>query len=115
MITDELASRVGASTQFENIPVFVQTAGGVVDAYPSKLAQVAIGGAQVQDLPVLVCETMGNDVDGLLGANFLRRFQVAIDHESGKILFRNRDGRPVDPIELLYKPQTQLPDGITDK
>ena len=89
VITDELASRVGASTQFENIPVFVQTAGGVVDAYPSKLAQVAIGGAQVQDLPVLVCETMGNDVDGLLGANFLRRFQVAIDHESGKILFRN--------------------------
>jgi len=115
VITNELASRVGASTQFENIPVFVQTAGGVVDAYPSKLAEVAIGGAKVQDLPILVCDTMGNDVDGLLGTNFLRRFQVAIDHESGKILFRNRDGRPVDPIELLHQPQIQLETGAIEK
>ena len=105
VISGALASRVGIHIDGKTTPVFVQTAGGVVNAFPSRLSEIAIGGAQVSDMPVLVCDTMGHDVDGLLGINFLRRFHVTLDHENGKITFRNKTGEVVDPLQDLNSPR----------
>jgi predicted aspartyl protease len=82
---------VGVKDLRKTSPVFVQTAGGVVNAFPARLESIDVNGAEVVDVPVLVCETMGDDVDGLLGINFLSRFNVSIDHHVGKITFRQRD------------------------
>ena len=97
-----IANRIGVSRELESSPVYVQTAGGIVDG-PPRLERLAVGGAVVEDLPVLVCETFGKDYDGLLGVNFLQRFQVTIDPTSGQIQFRDPSGLPTDPIEVLQK------------
>jgi len=102
VVSKALATKAGLSSDLQTSPVYVQTAGGIVDAYPSRLAALDVGGAEVRDLSVLVCETMGNDYDGLLGINFLNRFQITVDPSSGLILFRNNEG-PVDPIEAIRK------------
>jgi aspartyl protease family protein len=91
VITRGLAEKVGVKDLRKTSPVFVQTAGGVVNAFPARLESIDVNGAEVVDVPVLVCETMGDDVDGLLGINFLSRFNVSIDHHVGKITFRQRD------------------------
>lgn len=103
VVSLQLAERAGLSRELETTPVYVQTAGGVVDAFPSKLRELRVGGAQVDDLSVLVCETMGNDYDGLLGVNFLKRFHVTIDHQSGKITFRDPTGQPTDPVQAIRR------------
>ncbi len=105
VISGALASRAGIHNDGKTTPVFVQTAGGVVNAFPSRLDEIAIGGASVSDMPVLVCDTMGNEVDGLLGMSFLRRFHITLDHETGKITFRNKTGDVVDPIRALNSQQ----------
>ncbi len=107
VITSALADKAGVSRELETTPVYVQTAGGVVDAFSTRLEEIGIGGARVKDLPVLVCETMGNDVDGLLGINFLNRFQIQIDPDSGIILFRDKNGNTVDPIQGLRRPTSE--------
>ena len=91
VITRDLAEKVGVRNIRKTSPVFVQTAGGVVNAYPARLESIDVHGAEIVDLPVLVCETMGDDVDGLLGINFLNRFNVSIDHKDGTITFRARE------------------------
>ena len=101
VVTAELAAKAGLTSELKTSPVYVQTAGGVVDAYPSKLKALDVGGAEVKDLSVLVCETMGNDFDGLLGVNFLNRFNISLNPDTGVILFRGRDGTPVDPVETF--------------
>ena len=101
VISTALASRAGIEDSGKLTPVFVQTAGGIVNAFPSRLSEIAIGDVTVADMPVLVCDTMGNDVDGLLGINFLRRFHVTLDHASGKITVRNKSGDVVDPLQEL--------------
>ena len=93
VITQDLAEKVGVADVQRSSPVFVQTAGGVVNAFPARLESVDVHGATVSDLPVLVCETMGDDVDGLLGINFLSRFNVSIDHESGRLTFRPKQAK----------------------
>ncbi|GMV40458.1 MAG: hypothetical protein AMXMBFR64_21740 [Myxococcales bacterium] len=93
VITQDLAEKVGVSDVLRSSPVFVQTAGGVVNAFPARLESVDVHGATVSDLPVLVCETMGDDVDGLLGINFLSRFNVSIDHELGQLTFQPKQAR----------------------
>ena len=104
VVSRELAERIGVSQELKTSPVYVQTAGGIVDAYPTRLERLAVGGAVVEDLPVLVCETFGKDYDGLLGVNFLQRFKVTIDPTNGQIHFRDASGLPADPIEQLNLP-----------
>ncbi len=87
VITRKLAVRAGVTPTIKESAIFVQTAGGVIEALPGRLEEVRVGGVTVRDLPVLVCETMGEDVDGLLGISFLSRFNVSIDHQRGEITF----------------------------
>jgi aspartyl protease family protein len=87
VLSRALADKLGVAPPSLATRVHVQTAGGVVDAYPARLDALDVEGARVHDLPVLVCDTMGQDVDGLLGISFLSRFNVGIDHNAGVVMF----------------------------
>jgi predicted aspartyl protease len=56
---------------------------GAVDALYFTLDSVAIGEAIVQGLRVAAHDAEANDVDGLLGRDFLDRFRIAIDPTAG--------------------------------
>ena len=59
------------------------------------MKSLRIRDAYVEDITVAICDTCGDGlIDGLLGLNFLQRFNVEIDGPSGRLLFRKPDAPP---------------------
>lgn len=65
---------------------YFATANGVIRAPLVNLGTLAVGGASVEQLPVAGMALAGSeDIDGLLGMNFLGRYQFQMD-QRGKVL-----------------------------
>jgi predicted aspartyl protease len=68
-------------------------AGGKIVVSLSRAADVTVGTAEVQDLPVGIIDVaplggaMGTKIDGILGHNFLQMFRVTIDYRNEKLHF----------------------------
>jgi predicted aspartyl protease len=66
--------------------------GGTLQATTGRIASLAIGGAVLQDLGVVVSDFLGTisaaagmKLDGVVGYNFLRRFRVTIDYPNARL------------------------------
>jgi predicted aspartyl protease len=67
-------------------------AGGMLQATVCRVTSLAIGGAALDDLTVVVSDflgpigqAVGTRVDGVVGYNFLREFKVTIDYPGAKL------------------------------
>ena len=92
MISPELAKNL----RIESVPIPPITAGGghQISASVGKLASLAIGEAQIQNLPVVIADSFGMlnqatgaQFNGIVGYNFLKEFAVTIDYPNEKIHF----------------------------
>ena len=83
-ITAELAKQLGMA----NSPIGPVTTGGAqVDVTAGILPSFQIGGARIDNLPVIVADfftmlsnAIGTKLDGIVGYNFLRNYKVALDY-----------------------------------
>jgi predicted aspartyl protease len=72
-----------------------QTAGGKVSVPLAKVDSVAVGEAKLDDVDVAVVDlshlgkTVGANLDGDLGYNFLKHFRVTLDYRVGEIRFED--------------------------
>jgi predicted aspartyl protease len=67
-------------------------AGGVMEAAVARATSVAVGGAVLQDVAVVVADfldglghVVGARLDGVVGYNFLRHFRVTLDYPNGQL------------------------------
>jgi len=80
----ELAKGLGVKSS----PVGAGTTGGApVDFFAGSLRSFQLGGAKIDDMPVVVADffamlnaAIGAKLDGIVGYNFLRNYQVGIDY-----------------------------------
>jgi predicted aspartyl protease len=83
-ITPDLARQLGVSAS----PIGAATTGGApVAVTAGVLDSFQVGGARIQDMPVVVAdffatlsEAVGTRLDGIVGYNFLRNYKVALDY-----------------------------------
>jgi predicted aspartyl protease len=84
--TPELAKELGLKTS----PIGPVTTGGAhVDVKTGTLTSFQVGGAKIDNMPVVVADfftmlsnAIGVKLDGIVGYNFLRNYQVVIDYPS---------------------------------
>ena len=69
----------------------VSTAGGIILAKEVEVDSINLGGCTVENLKVLVLDLPGHPDKGLLGMNFLKHFQVEIDHKKGTITMISKE------------------------
>lgn len=66
----------------------LNTAGGVVTAQLYRLSSLSLGSDRVTDLEIAINPHSSTKFDGLLGMNFLRHFEFAIDQSSNRLRLR---------------------------
>jgi clan AA aspartic protease (TIGR02281 family) len=82
MLTPEALQRRGVSAHNTGRTGFFSTANGRVSAPIYRLEALSVGGWQVSNLDVGVLEVDAPHFDGLLGMNFLGKFQFFIDQNA---------------------------------
>ena len=88
-ITPELAKQLGVSRK----PIGAATTGGAqVAVTAGTLASFQVGGARVENAPVVVAdffamlsEVVGAKLDGIVGYSFLRNYKVAFDYPNATL------------------------------
>lgn len=66
----------------------LNTAGGVVTVQLYRLSSLSLGSDRVTDLEIAINPHSNTKFDGLLGMNFLRHFEFAIDQSSNRLRLR---------------------------
>lgn len=91
-ITSALARELGIADLDQRPRVRFRAASGDIDAPLVQIKSLRIRDAYVEDITVAICDTCGDGlIDGLLGLNFLQRFNVEIDGPSGKLVLRKSE------------------------
>ena len=67
----------------------LQTANGVVTTRLVNLHSLGVGGFTIQNVQAASIESLGGNLDGLLGMDFLSQFKFSIDQED-RVLFLGR-------------------------
>jgi predicted aspartyl protease len=68
--------------------ILVSTAGGITSAWETVIPTIEINNYKVKNVKALVLDIPSNPTLGLLGQNYLERFQVEIDNEKGLLLLK---------------------------
>ncbi len=83
-ITPQLAKDLGLTTKPSGLGT---TAGAHVDVAAGSLKSFQLGGAKIDNMPVIVADffemlsnAIGKKLDGIIGYNFLRNYKVVIDY-----------------------------------
>jgi predicted aspartyl protease len=90
VVSPELAHRLGIAAV--RIPDVAAGGGHTIKASAGHVGSLAIGGATVRDLAILVADflrmlsqVVGTQVDGIVGYNLLKGFRVTIDYPHGTL------------------------------
>ena len=88
VVSPELAHRLGIATVA--IPDVTAGGGHTIKASAGRVGSLAVGGATVRDLPVMVADflnmlsqVIGAKLDGVVGYNLLKGFRLTIDYPNG--------------------------------
>jgi len=79
-LSERTAARLRLSQAGHRVPI--DTAGGTIRAPVVRLGSVDVGGRKVRDVQAIVLSALDEDLDGILGLNFLNQFRYAIDPRS---------------------------------
>jgi hypothetical protein len=103
-VRDTFAASIGAAPVARTV---LTTSTGNADALVVRLARVAIGPAAVDELLATSLTTtaagvLGDDVDGVIGQDFLSRFDYTLDYVRSRLIWeRDLDGRPGTRVALV--------------
>jgi predicted aspartyl protease len=86
-----LSPTLAAALRIETVAAEAMTgAGGILQATSGRVGTLAVGGATLQNVSVMVADFLselgrlaGEPIDGILGYNFLRHFRVTLDYPQG--------------------------------
>ena len=86
-----LSPGLAAALQIETLAAEPMTgAGGMLQATVGRVGSLAVGGARLHDVSVMVADFLaelgrvaGAPLDGILGYNFLRHFRLTLDYPNG--------------------------------
>jgi len=71
----------------------LRTVNGTITTTFVKLDALAVGDVSVQNIETAGIDSLGEDIDGLLGMDFLSRFKFSIDQESRVLYLGDKDAR----------------------
>lgn len=93
VLSHQVALDLGIVPTASDRTVTLNTVGGSVRADLVRVASIAVGGAEVQNVVVVVHDLpdAAAGVDGLLGLTFLDRFLVTLDAQKGELHLRPRE------------------------
>lgn len=88
-----LSPALAAALRVETVAAEAMTgAGGMLQATTGRVGTLAVGGATLQDVSVMVADFLselgrvaGEPIEGILGYNFLRHFRVTLDYPGGML------------------------------
>lgn len=83
-----LVSALGLEINHNTPRYKVTTAGGVREAWEVTLSSIELGGWMVRDVKALVVDSEEQVDFGLLGLNFLGRFQLHLDSDAGVLILK---------------------------
>lgn len=90
IISFNMANKLGfTSNQLKDLRWF-QTAGGMVKQPVVRLSTLTIANVKMNEMMVAVSKETGNDIDGLLGMNFLGRFNFEINYEKNLLILKQK-------------------------
>ena len=86
MISWEMAEKLGLSAARTTEKITFFSASGEIQSPLVKIEKIELGGIVVKDVKAVI-HTLpeGSKVDGLIGLNFLRNFEVNLDFKKGVI------------------------------
>ena len=87
-LSSETAESLGISPSGEQDMVTVVTANGPVSAGKLVLDNVMVAQANVDDVEAIVLESLGSEIDGLLGLSFLQQFRVEIVSDESLLILK---------------------------
>jgi clan AA aspartic protease (TIGR02281 family) len=93
ILSHEVARDLGVTPTSSSPTVTLNTVGGSVRADVVRLGTIAVGSAEVRNVPVAV-HTLPDappEVDGLLGLTFLDKFLVTLDAQKGELHLKKRE------------------------
>ena len=67
-----------------------QTAGGMVKQPVVKISSLTLANVKMQEVMAAVSKGVGSDFDGLLGMNFLGRFNFEINQERNLLILKQK-------------------------
>ena len=93
ILSHEVARDLGVTPTASSTTITLNTVGGSVRADVVRLGTLAVGSAEVRNVPVAVHTLPGAppDVDGLLGLTFLDKFLVTLDTQKGELHLKKRE------------------------
>ena len=90
IISSNLASKLGYSDyQLKDLRWF-QTAGGMVKQPMVKLLSLTVGAVKMNNVMAAVSNSVGSEFDGLLGMNFLGRFNLEIVQDRNLLILKRK-------------------------
>jgi clan AA aspartic protease (TIGR02281 family) len=87
-IPTSTAEKLGLEKVPDTRKILVSTAGGITSAWETIIPTIEINNYKVKNVKALVLDIPSNPTLGLLGQNYLERFQVEIDNEKGLLLLK---------------------------
>ena len=87
-LSSETAESLGISTSGEQDMVTVVTANGPVSASKLVLDNVMVAEANVDDVEAIILDSLGSEIDGLLGLSFLQQFRVEIVSDESLLILK---------------------------
>lgn len=90
IISFNMANKLGfTANQLKDLRWF-QTAGGMIKQPVVRLSTLTIANVKMNEMMVAVSKDTGNEIDGLLGMNFLGRFNFEINYEKNLLILRQK-------------------------
>ena len=93
MLSAELAFDLGLSPSPYLPTIPISTANGQIEAWGAKIESIQVGEVERTNLPVAVTDfgdQSENNIDGLLGLNFLDGFDWRLDHANGRLILKEK-------------------------
>src|SRR6266704_4741837 len=109
LLSSELAKRLGLKITGSKEG---QSAAGKVAVSLARVSSLAIGSTRLDDVDVgivdlsQIAKTIGANVDGDLGYNFLRYFRVTLDYRNYEIRFE--DPKKIEPFGTIAKTEAPI-------
>ena len=90
LLSNNLAYKLGfKADQLKDLRWF-QTAGGMVKQPVVKISSLTLANVKMQEVMAAVSKGVGSDFDGLLGMNFLGRFNFEINQERNLLILKQK-------------------------
>jgi clan AA aspartic protease (TIGR02281 family) len=83
-LTERAASRLGLALEGEHVAHGVR---GTETGHFAVVDRIVVGGVEARNIRVSVLPSLGGELDGILGYDFLKNFRTTFDYPAGRVTF----------------------------